>query len=162
MKRTPPRGRAISPTITSRSMPNTAVKSKPLQVVAAVIRGADGKILLAKRPQHISQGGKWEFPGGKIKAGETPEECLKREIKEELDLDIEVDEFFGENIYSYETGTIRLVAYKAQLIGGQCRLKVHSRVEWVKPHDLAGYDFSPADVPFVEKLGRNCWKWLRK
>ncbi|NLX69341.1 MAG: (deoxy)nucleoside triphosphate pyrophosphohydrolase [Clostridiales bacterium] len=130
-------------------------------VIAAIIL-KEGKVLIAQRAQGQNLAGKWEFPGGKIKAGETPEECLKREIKEELDLDIEVDEFFGENIYSYETGTIRLVAYKAQLIGGQCRLKVHSRVEWVKPHDLAGYDFSPADVPFVEKLGRNCWKWLRK
>jgi len=124
-------------------------------VIAAIIL-KEGKVLIAQRAQGQNLAGKWEFPGGKIKAGETPEECLKREIKEELDLDIEVDEFFGENIYSYETGTIRLVAYKAQLIGGQCRLKVHSRVEWVKPHDLAGYDFSPADVPFVEKLGRNC------
>lgn len=120
-------------------------------VIAAIIV-QDDKVLIAQRAEGQKLAGKWEFPGGKIEEGETPEECLKREIKEELDIDIEVDEYFGESIYPYETGPIRLVAYKARLLGGECRLNVHSRVAWVSPRDLAGYDFAPADVPFVDKL----------
>ncbi|MBM7582557.1 8-oxo-dGTP diphosphatase [Caldicoprobacter guelmensis] len=124
-------------------------------VIAAIIM-QDDKVLIAQRAEGQKLAGKWEFPGGKIEEGETPEECLKREIKEELNLDIEVGEFFGENVYPYEAGPIRLVAYKARLLGGQCRLRVHSRVAWVKLHDLADYDFAPADIPFVDKLRGMC------
>lgn len=125
-------------------------------VIAAIIM-KDDKVLIAQRAEGQKLAGKWEFPGGKMEDGETPEEYLKREIKEELDIDIEVEEFFGESIYHYESGLIRLVAYKARLLGGQCRLKIHRRVDWVKPHDLADYDFAPADVPFVDKL-RGMWR----
>jgi len=127
------------------------------EVIAAIII-KDIKVLIAQRAEGQKLAGKWEFPGGKIEDGETPEECLKREIKEELDIDIEVGEFFGESVYHYETETIRLVAYKARLIGGQCKLKVHSRVEWVEPWELVNYDFAPADVPFVEKLREKRFK----
>lgn len=120
-------------------------------VIAAIIL-KDNKVLIAQRAEGQKLAGKWEFPGGKIEDGETPEECLKREMKEELNVDIEIGEFFGESVYHYETGPIRLVAYKARLLGGQCKLKVHSRVEWVEPHQLANYHFAPADIPFVEKL----------
>ena len=69
-------------------MPNTAVNAKALHVVVAVIRGADGRIFLAKRPQHISQGGKWEFPGGKVEAGESREAALARELQEEIGIHV--------------------------------------------------------------------------
>jgi 8-oxo-dGTP diphosphatase len=120
-------------------------------VIAAIIM-QDDKVLIAQRAEGQKLAGKWEFPGGKLEEGETPEECLKREIKEELSLDIEVGEFFGESVYHYETGPIRLVAYMARLLGGKCSLKVHSHVAWVSPRDLTGYDFAPADVVFVDKL----------
>nr|WP_276576443.1 8-oxo-dGTP diphosphatase MutT [Caldicoprobacter algeriensis] len=123
--------------------------------VAAAIIIKNNKILIAQRAEGQKLAGKWEFPGGKIEDGETPEECLKREIKEELDIDIEVDGFFGESVYTYGTETISLIAYKARFKGGQCKLKVHSRAEWVEPHELVNYDFAPADVPFVEKLREN-------
>jgi len=120
-------------------------------VIAAIIM-KDGKVLIAQRGQGQRLAGKWEFPGGKLEEGETPQECLKREIKEELDMDIEVEGYFGESVYHYETGPIRLVAYKARMLGESCRLNVHSRMEWVAPHELAKYDFAPADVPIVDKL----------
>lgn len=120
-------------------------------VIAAIIM-KDGKVLIAQRGQGQRLAGKWEFPGGKLEEGETPEECLRREIKEELDMDIEVEGYFGESVYHYETGPVRIVFYRARMLGGNCRLRVHSRVEWVSPHQLAKYDFAPADVPIVHKL----------
>jgi len=109
-------------------------------------------VLIAQRAENQNLAGKWEFPGGKIEYGERPEECLKREISEELGISIEVDEFFGESIYRYDIGEIKLLAYKARWIGGNCKLTVHSQIKWVKPWELESYDFAPADVPFVKKL----------
>ncbi len=122
-----------------------------ITVIAAIIN-KDGKVLIAQRAQGQRLAGKWEFPGGKLEEGETPQECLKRELKEELDMDIEVGEYFGESVYHYQTGTIRLLFYRARMLGGGCKLNVHSRVEWVEPRELAKYDFVPADLPIVDKL----------
>lgn len=79
-------------------------------------------------------------------------ECLKREIKEELDVDIEVLDFFGDSIYSYHSGTIRLMAYWCLWIAGEFTLKVHSNLAWVHRSELDLYEFAPADIPLVEKL----------
>lgn len=123
-----------------------------MKLVTAAVIANNGKILIAQRSGNQNQAGKWEFPGGKIEPGETPEECLKREIKEELGIDIEVNDFFGESIYQYESGEIKLIAYKARWVGGEFKLEAHSQIKWVKPFELDNYDFSPADIPFVEKL----------
>ena len=76
------------------------------EVTAAIITN-DDKILIAQRGKDENLAGKWEFPGGKIEKGETPQQCLKREIQEELELNIEVGEFFGESIYTYSNGQIK-------------------------------------------------------
>ncbi|NLO82275.1 MAG: (deoxy)nucleoside triphosphate pyrophosphohydrolase [Clostridiales bacterium] len=128
-----------------------------ITVIAAIIV-QDGKVLIGRRAEGQALAGKWEFPGGKLEKGETPQECLRREIKEELNLDIEVGEFFGDNVYHYDTGPIRLVAYEASLLGGQFMMKAHSCVEWAKLCELEDYDFAPADSPFVEKLRGMCQK----
>lgn len=121
------------------------------EVTAAIIIN-DGKILIAQRAEDQKLAGKWEFPGGKVESGETPEECLKREIKEELGIKIEVDKFFAESIYQYNIGTIKLLAYKARWIDGEYKLTAHTQIKWVKPYELENYDFAPADIPFIEKL----------
>lgn len=121
------------------------------EVTAAIII-YDGKVLIAQRANNQKLAGKWEFPGGKIEPGETPEECLKREIKEELGINIEVDEFFGKSVYKYNTGEIKLLAYKAKWIEGNFKLMVHSQIKWVKPCELENYNFAPADIPFTKKL----------
>lgn len=121
------------------------------KVTAAIIIN-NGKILIAQRAENQKLAGKWEFPGGKIEPGETPEECLKREINEELGIDIEVNDFFDESTYKYDTGAIRLLAYKSRWIDGEYKLTVHSQIKWVKPHELENYEFAPADIPFVNKL----------
>lgn len=121
------------------------------EVTAAIIM-KENRVLIAERAPGENLAGKWEFPGGKIESGETPQECLKREIREELDVDIEVMDLLGESIYAYQSGTIKLMAFWCQWISGDFRLSVHSRIEWVTRSELDLYDFAPADLPLVERL----------
>ena len=79
--------------------------------ITAAILMKDNRILIAQRKHSDKLPGKWEFPGGKIEDNETPEECLKRELKEELNIDISIKAFFTESIYSYPDFKIRLIAY---------------------------------------------------
>lgn len=127
-------------------------EQKIMKNVTAAIILKDNKILIAQRAPADKLANKWEFPGGKIEPGETQQECLKREIREELDVEIEVLDFFGESIYAYISGSIRLIAYWCKWISGDFTLKVHSRIEWVNRNQLDLYDFAQADIPLVEKL----------
>lgn len=121
------------------------------EVTAAVIL-RNQQVLIAQRASSDKLADKWEFPGGKIEPGESPQACLKREIKEELDVNIEVLDFFAESIYTYPTGTIKLLAYWCKWISGDFSLKVHNQINWIKQHELDLYDFAPADIPLAEKL----------
>lgn len=123
-----------------------------LKNVVAGIVIYEGKILIAKRAEGEKMEGKWEFPGGKIEEDETPEEALVREFKEELSMNIEVEDFFCESIYKYEFGTIRLLAYKCKCEDKTLKLSVHSEISWVEPKDILKYDFAPADIPVGEKI----------
>lgn len=123
-----------------------------MKEVTAAILLKDNKVLIAKRAPGENLAGKWEFPGGKIEPGETPQECLKREIREELEVDIEVLDYFDESIYEYHSGTIKLQAFWCQWISGDFSLKVHSQIAWVNHNQLDLYDFAPADIPLVERL----------
>jgi 8-oxo-dGTP diphosphatase len=120
-------------------------------VTAAIIL-KDNKVLITQRAPDEKMAGKWEFPGGKIEQGETPQQCLSREINEELEVSVEVLDFFGESIYRYEYGEIRLLAYFCRWVSGDFILHVHSRLEWVGRDELSAFDFTPADIPFVKKL----------
>ncbi|HBR01455.1 MAG TPA: 8-oxo-dGTP diphosphatase MutT [Ruminiclostridium sp.] len=126
-----------------------------LNVAAAVIV-KENKILITQRAKEDSFPLKWEFPGGKLEEGETPEECLKREITEELNLDIDVQNYLGSYAYPYETGDIRLIIYKAQIISGDMQLNVHNDAKWVTVNELKNYEFPPADTDLIEKL---CREW---
>lgn len=122
-----------------------------IRVTAALIE-QEGKILIAQRNGTGSQPFKWEFPGGKVKEGETPEECLQRELKEELNIHVRVGEQFLATTFDYPTWTIKLLVYRAEITGCEMRLNVHNDVRWVSREELYAYDFCPADVELVERL----------
>ena len=120
--------------------------------VTAAILVKDGKVLIARRKSDDKLPDKWEFPGGKIEAGESAPECLKREMQEEFGIDIWVGKFLGESIYHYPHGTIRLLAYLAEWQAGELALKDHADYAWAQCDRLDEFDFAPADLPFVRKL----------
>jgi len=123
-----------------------------MQTVTAAILAKDGRILIARRPASSRLANKWEFPGGKIEGGETPEACLARELKEELDIEVSVGAFLGESVYHYRHGSIRLLAYQTYWDTGEIDPKDHDEIRWVSLAELDCYEFAPADVPFVQKL----------
>lgn len=120
--------------------------------VTAAILVKDGKVLIAKRKSGDKLPHKWEFPGGKVEAGETPQECLQREMHEEFGIDVGVGEYIGESVYHYHHGAIRLLAYRTMWQGGNLSLKEHADYAWVRRDQLEKFEFAPADLPFVQKL----------
>lgn len=123
-----------------------------MKVVIAALLIKDGLCLIAKRRVGDSLGNLWEFPGGKIEVGETPEECLRREIAEELQINVEVGDFFAESIYEYEFGRIQLLVYWVSWYGDILYPTVHDEIAWVDRQTIFNYEFVPADVTIVEKL----------
>ncbi|HPX56769.1 MAG TPA: (deoxy)nucleoside triphosphate pyrophosphohydrolase [Syntrophales bacterium] len=123
-----------------------------MKTVTAAILFHEGKILIARRRDRDRLAGKWEFPGGTVEPGETPECCLRREMKEEFDIDIEVGTFFGESVYHYNHGSICLLAYLTRWRGGTLSCRDHDACAWVSIPELPCFDFSPADLPFVDRL----------
>jgi 8-oxo-dGTP diphosphatase len=123
-----------------------------MQTVTAAILIHGDTVFIAQRKPGKQMAGYWEFPGGKVEDGETLQECLKREMKEEFGVDVVVREFFGESIYQYEHGSIRLLAYLIDWIGGEMSMVDHQDCRWVSFEDLKDFEFVPADLPFVEKL----------
>ncbi len=129
-----------------------------VQVTAAVLE-KDGKYFIAQRKLFLDGrkredplSGKWEFPGGKIEPGETPEECLARELKEELGIEVTVHEYLGSTVHHYDHISIELMAYRATWVGGAITVKDHHDYRWVSADELDRFEFLPADIPFVEML----------
>lgn len=122
------------------------------QVTAAVIERG-GRILLAQR-KGGALAGKWEFPGGKLEPGETPEACLRRELMEEFGVDTEIGAFVCSSKFEYKHLPIELLVYRARHLSGEFKLNDHAAIAWVKPEDLSKYDLSAADIPVVEVLLR--------
>lgn len=123
-----------------------------IDVVAAIIKDSKGNILIAQRNLKKSQGGLWEFPGGKVEPNETKEKALIREIKEELDMDIKVDSLFDENKFSYPEKVINLIAFNCSMLNNNYKSLEHEKVEWVTINELDNYEFAPADINIVNKL----------
>tara|TARA_Y100000590_G_C15446370_1_gene910913 strand:- start:62 stop:448 length:387 start_codon:yes stop_codon:yes gene_type:complete len=125
-----------------------------LKVTAAVLE-KEGEYLIAKRKKNDILGGLWEFPGGKIEEGETAEECLKREIKEELNIIVEVNELILSKHHKYPKGCFELIAFKVKYISGEIILNEHDDYKWVPYEKLAMFNFLPADIPIIDKLKNN-------
>ncbi|MBP1995826.1 (deoxy)nucleoside triphosphate pyrophosphohydrolase [Paenibacillus eucommiae] len=123
-----------------------------IEVAAAIIENEQGQILIARRKKGKSQEGMWEFPGGKIEQGESVHACLRRELLEEMEIEILPHAFFGMNDHYYGSNHIRLIAHKATYISGVIHLVDHDDFRWVCREELKEFSFAPADIMFVEML----------
>lgn len=123
---------------------------KNIEVVAAIIRKED-KIFITRRGygEFIDM---WEFPGGKIEKGETKEEALKREIKEELELDINILEFLNTIEYDYPNFHLTMHSFICEITGGELVLNAHNDVKWIKFNELENQEWIQADILVVNAL----------
>ena len=126
----------------------------PVLVVAAVIHLAHApqKILIVRRGSGQSGAGFWEFPGGKVELGESPEQALHREIEEELGIQIQVKNLIGEEVHHYPTKSIRLRIYRAEALQEKLVLTEHDDFKWCLPSEIQLEELSAADRPFVSKI----------
>lgn len=129
--------------------------SNPLVlVVAAALVDADGRVLLAERPAGKSMAGLWEFPGGKVEAGERPETSLIRELKEELGITVKEECLapFAFASHGYEKFHLLMPLYICRRWEGIVQPQEGQRVVWVWPREMANYPVPPADVPLIAQL----------
>lgn len=121
------------------------------QVVAALIWRED-RFLICQRPAHKARGGLWEFVGGKTEPGETPQQALIRECREELDVQISVDELFMELVHTYPDLTVQLLLFNAEIRAGEPKLLEHQNIQWITTAQIDDYDFCPADEEILSVL----------
>ena len=130
---------------------------KKIEVVAAVIK-KDEKIFISKRNygEFIDM---WEFPGGKIEKGETPQEAAKRELEEEFHDEVKIGPQLGETVsYEYDFGIVELTVFFAKLLTHNFDLVAHSKVEWLSADQVANLKWAPADAPLVKELAKTSFK----
>ena len=125
--------------------------SNPIRVVGAVFHDGERFLACRKKPGKPLEG-HWEFPGGKIERGETPEQALTREIREELNLIAEVGQKVTTTTYEYEFATIELTTFYCTLVDGDLRLTDHDATKWVTSTEAAHLAWAPADIPAVEAI----------
>ncbi len=126
-----------------------------VEVVAALI-WESGRFLICRRPYHKARGGLWEFVGGKIEAGESPQDALIRECREEMDIALSVGEKFMDVVHEYPDITVHLSIFNSQIVSGTPRLLEHSQLAWIHPSEIENYDFCPADKDILEKIKKTC------
>jgi 8-oxo-dGTP diphosphatase len=124
---------------------------KLIKVVCGIIR-KEGQVFIAKRKPEKSQGGYWEFPGGKLEANEHPNIALIRELDEELGMQIKLSKFFGSHVHHYESISIELLAYECEFVSATFKLTDHDEIKFVTPEELRNYKIAPADQFIVDKL----------
>lgn len=130
------------------------MERKQVTTVAGIIENKNGEILCTLRDQgkydYVSF--KWEFPGGKMEQGETKHQTLARELQEELDIEVEIGDFFYQVEHDYPDFHLSMAVYECKLLSDHMKMNVHKALKWVKPEDLMEFDWAAADKPVAEKL----------
>ena len=121
------------------------------EVVAALLWDG-GRFLIGRRPAHKARGLLWEFVGGKVEPGETPEQALVRECREELGVTVSVGEVFMEVTHTYPDITVHLALYHAALARGVPQRREHAQLRWITPAEIPQYASCPADVDIPARL----------
>ena len=121
------------------------------EVVAALIWNGD-RFLICQRPAHKARGLLWEFVGGKVEPGETKEQALIRECREELDITLSVGELFMEVTHVYPDITVNLSLFQATIAEGQPKMLEHCDLQWILPSEIGAYDFCPADEEILKAI----------
>ena len=122
-----------------------------VEVVAALIWESK-KFMICQRPAHKARGLLWEFVGGKVEVGESKEQALIRECREELDVLISVDEIFMDVTHKYPDLTVHLTLFHATVAQGEPKKLEHNDIKWIAPSEIPNYDFCPADVEILAKI----------
>lgn len=123
-----------------------------LLVTAAIIED-NGKFLITQRPLEAHNGGRWEFPGGKVEFGEDLRDCLGREILEELGIKVDVGDMFEYSSHVYhETKHVVLIGFHCKFLSGEIQNKEIADFKWLTFDEMDKYDITEADIPFIEKL----------
>ncbi len=131
------------------------MEENKVEVVAALIWEA-GKFLICQRPAGKARGLLWEFVGGKVESGETKEEALVRECREELGVTVSVGGVFMDVVHAYPDLTVHLTLFWASIAEGVPRLLEHNDMQWITPGDIPKYEFCPADVEILRQITSLC------
>lgn len=121
-----------------------------LHVACAIIE-KEGKILAAQRSAITTLPLKWEFPGGKIEAGESPEECLQRELNEELGVSVHINSAFSPSTHSYPDFTVTLYPFSCRVSEGIITMYEHHSLAWIEPERMSELDWAAADLPVISE-----------
>ncbi len=122
-----------------------------IQVTCAILI-QEQRILAVRRSNSMSRPGKWEFPGGKMETGETAEECIVRELQEELAIRVEVIQPLTPSQFNYPDISIQLLPFLVRKLSGDIQLREHDACMWVSPSELFQLDWAEADIPIVEEI----------
>ena len=123
----------------------------PIQVTCLILFH-EGKILATQRGAAMDLPGCWEFPGGKVELGESPENCLLREIREELSIEIRISDSLTPILHLYPNKEIQLIPFLATWQGGSLKLTEHAQSQWLNKEDLLSLNWAPADLPIVQEV----------
>lgn len=123
-----------------------------IDVVAAVIVNSEQEILCAQRSAEDRHPYKWEFPGGKIEPGESPEDALVRELKEELSIDSEIKGRIVSTSFLYESYDLNLTLFDVIILNGSLKPNVHHALKWIPLHEMESLEWMPADYPLLNKV----------
>lgn len=126
-----------------------------VRVTAAILRRTDGSVLVARRAPGRRLAGQWEFPGGKIEPGESPEACLARELDEELGITVAVGRHVATSRHDDGQLAVELMAYECRLVSGELEPVDHDAIAWVAPARILDYALAVADVPIAQVLARS-------